>query len=420
MLADPRRPVGSAGAGPVAAGVALAGSGGSGGPGGAGGPPGWPAAPSGPVIEGPGVNGASGRAVAVPADGAPPASGQSAPSVQSSPSGGGEEPTGGHHGTVWRYVVLLVLLLIALGVVLVLLGRQLGLVNTTGAGAPILAPPPPTAPITVPSNLIGKTFTDAANEVQALGLRYARSDVEDTQHPQNTVVNTSPAAGTQIAGTGVITLDVSSGPLPITEPDVVGLDLQTATQQLQAKGFTVGPPQMQQAAYVPTGLIVSTTPPPGSQGHNGDTVTVVVSAPKGTIAVPDVGGNSQLQAAGVLVRAGFPVKVESHAGSATVPVGDVISTDPPAGTNLLQGTFVGFVISLGPNPVRVPYVDYYSESRAKDALQTAGLVVSEVTQQSSASNNGVVLDVSPSAGTLVPSGSTVTLTIGQNGTAPPG
>jgi serine/threonine-protein kinase len=323
---------------------------------------------------------------------------------------------GEHRSSVWRYVILLVLLLVALGVVLVLLGRQLGLLNTADSGAPVLAPPPPTAPVAIPADLIGKTFTDAANEVQGLGLRYARTDVEDTQHPQNTVVNTSPPAGTRIAGTEVITLDVSSGPLPITEPDVVGLDLQTATQTLQRAGFTVGPAQQQQAAYVPTGLVVSTTPLPGSQGHNGDTVTIVVSAPKGTVPVPDVAGDSQLQAAGVLVRAGFPVKVSNRLASATVPVGNVVSTDPPAGTNLLQGTSVGFVVSLGPNPVRVPYVQYDSASRAQSVLTADGLVVSQTTQAvSSSSRNGIVLDESPAPGTLVPAGSTVTLTVGQYG-----
>jgi eukaryotic-like serine/threonine-protein kinase len=339
---------------------------------------------------------------------------ESAPAPAPPPDEAAE--AGGHRGSVWRYVILLALLLVALGVVLVLLGRQLGLLNTADSGAPVLAPAPSAGPVTVPADLIGKTFTDAANEVQGLGLRYARTDVEDTQHPQNTVVNTTPAAGTQVAGTGVVTLDVSSGPLPITEPDVVGLDLQTATQTLQKAGFTVGPPQQQQAAYVPTGMIVSTSPPPGSQGHNGDTVSIVVSAPKGTIAVPDVAGESQLAAAGVLVRAGFPVKVDSRVASATVPVGDVVSTDPAAGTNLVQGTAVGFVISLGANPVRVPYVNYDSQSRAQSALQADGLAVTVATQAvSSSSRNGVVLDVSPPAGTLVPAGSTVTLTVGQYG-----
>jgi eukaryotic-like serine/threonine-protein kinase len=343
------------------------------------------------------------------------------------PADGGEVPVGDErttddrHSTVWRYIVMLVVLLVALGVVLVLLGRQLGIVNSNSTGAPALAPPPPTAPVSVPSDLIGKSFTDAASEVEKLGLRYLRADVEDAQHPQNTVVNTSPAAGQQVATNGVVTLDVSSGPLPITEPDVVGLDVQTATKQLQQAGFTVGAPQQQVSATVPTGQVISTNPPPGSQGHNGDTVTIVVSAPKTVIAIPDVSNNTQLQAAGVLVKAGFQVVVASRQASPTVPAGNVIGTNPAAGTPDMQGSTVGFIVSLGPSPVYLPYVIGSSESRARSRLEGVGLVVTESMQPvTNSSSNGVILDESPSPGSQVPGGSTVTLTVGQYAPPPNG
>src|SRR5579871_4038860 len=158
--------------------------------------------------------------------GAPPPVFLGPPGEGEGPGWEGEEPAEGEgRSNVWRYVVLLVLLLIALGVVLVLLGRQLGVINTNSSNSQALAPPPPTAPVSMPVDLIGKSFTDAANEVQSLGLRYFRVDVEDTQHAQNTVINTSPAAGRPVSGDTVVTLDVSSGPAPITEPDVVGTSL---------------------------------------------------------------------------------------------------------------------------------------------------------------------------------------------------
>ena len=322
--------------------------------------------------------------------------------------------TDGHRGTAWRYVIMLVLLLVALGVVLVLLGRQLGVVNTNTNASQPLAPPPPSAPVNVPSDLIGKSFTDAANEVQGMGLRYLRSDVEDTQHPENTVVNTSPAAGQQVGSDGVVTLDVSSGPLPITEPDVIGLDVKSATKQLQQAGFTVGAPQLQVSAVVTPGDVISSDPVPGSQGHNGDTVTIVVSAPRTVVDIPDVSNDSQLQAAGVLVRAGFQVIVSSRAASTTVPAGSVIGTNPPAGTKDMQGSVVGFIVSLGPSPAQVPYVIGWSESKARSAIESRGLVVVETMQGvSNPATNGVILDETPSSGEMVPGGSTVTLTVGQ-------
>jgi serine/threonine-protein kinase len=260
-----------------------------------------------------------------------------------------ESAAGAGRSTVWRYVILLILLLVALGVVLVLLGRQLGLISSDN-GAQAVAPPPPTVPISMPADLIGKSFTDAANEVQALGLRYVRVDVEDTQHPQNTIINTSPAAGRDVSGDTVVTLDVSSGPAPITEPDVVGVDVASATAQLQSAGFTVATPTVQVSPYVAPGQVASTDPPPGSLGHKGDTVHIVVSAPRSVVAVPDVANDSQLQAAGVLVRDGFQVAVATRQYSATVPKDNVIATQPPAGTRAMQGGVVGFIVSLGPAP----------------------------------------------------------------------
>jgi len=146
-------------------------------------------------------------------------------------------------------------------------------------------------------------------------------------------------------------------------------------------------------------------------------VSLVVSAPKQVVAVPDVAGNNQLGAAGVLVRAGFNVIVSSRVASPTVPAGDVVGTSPAAGTNLLQGGTVGFILSLGPNPTVVPYVIGWSLSKATSELQGRGLVIVQTAQPvTNPATDGVVLDESPTPGQMVPGGSTVTLTVGQYST----
>jgi serine/threonine-protein kinase len=69
--------------------------------------------------------------------------------------------------------------------------------------------------------------------------------------------------------------------------------------------------------------------------------------------------------------------------------------------------------------VKVPYVKGETESTAKSDLEADGLVVSETTQQvTSASDDGVVLQVTPSGGTTVQQGSTVNLVIGQYSAGP--
>ena len=121
-------------------------------------------------------------------------------------------------GPTWMYGVILAVLLSALGVVLFLIGRQLGVVDTTAASGTRIAK----VAVTVPANLIGQSYTDAANEVGKLGVQVTEVDSSDTTHPVNTVISTNPSPGQQVPPGGVLQLTVSSGPPPITEPDVLG------------------------------------------------------------------------------------------------------------------------------------------------------------------------------------------------------
>jgi len=309
------------------------------------------------------------------------------------------------------HLALLGVLLVALGVVVFLLSRQL---NLFGKAATTSIKATATAPVTVPSDLVGKTYTDAADEAARLGLKVTRNDVQDSQHPESTVIATTPAAGQKVQPGGGLVLDVSSGPAPITEPDVLGEDAQAAAAQLQQAGFTVGPQQTQSSGTVPAGAVISTNPPAGYQGHPRDRVTMVVSSGPGQVAVPDVTGKDQTTATNTLTQAGFRVRVGSQQSSATVPAGSVIQTNPAAGTTALQGSVVTLELSSGPAKVRVPYVLNYTEANARADIEARGLVVAESTQTvGDPSKDGVVLDQTPGAGVTVYQGSTVDLVIGQ-------
>jgi len=320
------------------------------------------------------------------------------------------------------YAILLVVLLAALIVVIVLLARQLDLGGGTGGGggtpttaaSSAAAAATNTPAVTVPTNLIGKTFAAAFNEAVGLGLTVNRVDEVDAVHPVNTVTGTNPAVGTKLPAGQALELDVSSGPAPITEPDVVGEDAQAATQQLQQAGFSVGPQQAKSSGSIPNGQVITTNPPPGYQGHNGDVITLVVSSGPAQVPVPDETGKDQATATADLEKAGFSVGVGNQQSSVSVPSGSVAATEPAAGVTVLQGTEVTLVISSGPAQVRVPYVLNYTEANARADIESRGLVVVETTQAVTYQNqDGVVLDEQPGAGVSVLQGSTVSLVIGQ-------
>jgi len=320
------------------------------------------------------------------------------------------------------YAILLAILLAALIVVIILLARQLDLSGGTGGGgetsttaASSSAASATNSPaITVPTNLVGKTFASAFSEAVALGLTVNRVDEVDPVHPVNTVIATNPAVGTKLPVGQALELDVSSGPAPITEPDAVGEDVQAATQQLQQAGFTVGPQQTKSSATIPTGQVITTNPPPGYQGHNGDTVTLIVSSGPAQVPIPDESGKDQATATADLEKAGFIVAVGGQQSSVSAPAGSVAATEPAAGVTALQGTTVTLVLSSGPEQVRVPYVLNYTEANARADIEAVGLVAAETTQPvTDPSQDGVVLHEQPGAGVTVSQGSTVSLVVGQ-------
>mgnify|MGYP003334933957 FL=1 len=67
------------------------------------------------------------------------------------------------------------------------------------------------------------------------------------------------------------------------------------------------------------------------------------------------------------------------------------------------------LVSKGPAPVKVPDVFKLSRSRAESVLKAAGLKVTVKTSGKRLIN--IVQDQSPKAGTVVPRGTTVTITI---------
>ncbi|MBI3245681.1 MAG: VCBS repeat-containing protein [Deltaproteobacteria bacterium] len=109
-----------------------------------------------------------------------------------------------------------------------------------------------------------------------------------------------------------------------------------------------------------TGLL-RWTPTSGQLGGNNVTVrvedrggltdfqifTVQVSAPA---TVPNVVGQAPATAESMIGAAGLTVGVTSAASSTIVPVGQVLSQNPAAGTSVAPGSAVNLVISTGPPP----------------------------------------------------------------------
>jgi hypothetical protein len=91
------------------------------------------------------------------------------------------------------------------------------------------------------------------------------------------VITQNPIAGTQVVLGTAVALVVSSGPLQVATPNVVGLTQAEASSALTDAGLTVGAISTASSATVPWGSIMSQNPVAGAQVATGTAVALVVS-----------------------------------------------------------------------------------------------------------------------------------------------
>lgn len=138
-----------------------------------------------------------------------------------------------------------------------------------------VAGPPEPVTIQVP-RLVGLRAADARSQLRELGLRVTQRPVESTQ-PKGTVVRQSPGPGTKLREGQSVLLAISTGPASVSVPDVVGLDEESARQELQASGFDVQVVDEPTEAIEEDGIVLDQDPAGGSSRPKGSVVTIIVS-----------------------------------------------------------------------------------------------------------------------------------------------
>lgn len=229
-----------------------------------------------------------------------------------------------------------------------------------------------------------------------------------TSEPSNTiskgqVIRTEPAAGSWYFF-GEIKLVISSGPKLAKVPNLVGLDVATATAKLLASGFTLGEVSSWFSAK-PVGQVYEYLGSTGEQVPEGSAIKLKVSLG----SIPVVAGLDQALAIGMIQGVGLTVSEITQEFSETVAKGQVISVTPitePLGA----GGEVRLLVSKGPNVVIMPAVVGETISAAKAALESLGLsVLVDTNQLQSKWGIAKVKRASVAAGTSLRSGDSVTI-----------
>ncbi|MFM8303692.1 MAG: PASTA domain-containing protein [Actinomycetota bacterium] len=126
------------------------------------------------------------------------------------------------------------------------------------------------APVPVPAEVVGKTFDEAATILKAKGFGVTRAEVFSDTVGVGKVVGTDPPVGQAAPKGSTITINVSKGPELVTVPtNLVGMTVETASQQLQALGLV---PTVEN--YGPGKRVRATDPVGGTQLKKGSKVTL--------------------------------------------------------------------------------------------------------------------------------------------------
>jgi len=129
------------------------------------------------------------------------------------------------------------------------------------------------APVEVPP-IIGTLITDATTTLGPLGLttETIREDFDDSV--AGTILSTDPIPGTTVPKGTVIKVVLSKGPVLVDVPNVVGMDVATATTTLQSAGFQVKVVNKLTVAIL--NKVYSQNPAGGSKAPKGSVITLEI------------------------------------------------------------------------------------------------------------------------------------------------
>ena len=230
----------------------------------------------------------------------------------------------------------------------------------------------------IPS-LVGLSYDEAYKKLTAIGMYVVKTEETSTQ-PENRVLSQSVTADTECPEGTTVTLTVSNNTVII--PNVQYLSKDAARQQLVAAGVKVSIKEVESDTVAP-GLVISQSK--SGKATAGVTVTLTVSKGESSKGAEEASKNHEEQKENVP-----DVTVET-----VPPVTDTVGR-------------------YAEQKVTVPNVVGRKESDARYTLGQFGFTVKVGEREvKDASQNGVVVGSTPSAGQSADPGSTVTIFVGR-------
>ena len=245
---------------------------------------------------------------------------------------------------------------------------------------------------------------------------YVMGAYESTTAARGIIMSQDPAPGTKVPAGSRLKVEVSTGPQYALIPNIIDTLWVDSEAKITSAGFI---PKIfyENNNLVPEGAVISLGHPAGENFQIGEKLKVVVSqGPDGELTktpvnMPNIAGMDYAEAKGLLNKNGLRVIRENDQYSMTVPKGEVIAQSTSAGKRLMTGDIVYVSISMGVEQTNVPNVQYLERQNAISALQSAKLNYTVKEEESDTVREGLVIQQSVEAGSIVDVKTNVIITV---------
>jgi len=200
-------------------------------------------------------------------------------------------------------------------------------------------------------------------------------------------------------------------PEELKVPNVLGLTYDDAVHKLNAAGLKAEQGESRYNVGSPKSTVLQETPAAGAPASRGSKVVLDVSAGERRTEVPNVVGLTQDQAREALEKVGLTMgDITTH--ESPLPRGEVLSSTPVTGTQVVLPSIVTLVVSGGPSTIVVPDLVGQPFAQAKSTIEQLGLRTAVITVDSAAAYpEGTIVSQSPAANTPVEAGTGISLTV---------
>ena len=199
----------------------------------------------------------------------------------------------------------------------------------------------------------------------------------------------------------------------IVVPSLAGMKVAAATAQLKAVGLVGEVEKEVFSEEINKGLIIESRPAGGGRIKAHGIVKYILSKGPERYVIPNLQGESPTAAIAILTKDPLKVGNQTELFDPKIPVGQVIGTDPKAGSSVTRDSVINILISKGQEQVVLnSYVGKIGE-QALNELTDAGFNVSTKYVSSETVPLGAVISQSPDGGGSQGKGAAVALVISK-------